>query len=64
MKVQIKPFSLENDYCIIDNGKIAWTCLIPIEQTNKFKIIFENCKTPEEVEKIIKEVKNYEIYKM
>lgn len=57
MKVQMKPFSTDNNYCIIDNGKIAWTCLVPIEQTNKFKTIFENCRTSEEVERVIEEVK-------
>ena len=56
-EVKIRPFSTENDYFVIDN-KGCFTCLVPVEQSEKFKTIFEACNTNEEILQVIENIKN------
>ncbi len=58
MQVQIKNFSSEYKYFIIGDELIhtclVHTCLVPINDINKYKLIFEDCKTAKEVYQTIK----------
>ena len=53
MQVQIKNFSSEYKYFIIGD-ELIHTCLVPINDINKYKLIFEDCKTAKEVYQTIK----------
>ena len=52
MKVQVQGFSQNNNYFIIGN-KVVYTCLVPVKETERYREIFEECKTMNEVFKTI-----------
>lgn len=48
MNVKVQGFSQNNNYFIIGN-KSVYTCLVPVKETEKYRKIFEECKTMNEV---------------